>query len=94
MSKAPVCKLNLEDLLRKWWVAKQTVHQIESAMEVMKDRLDDAATSLNLVENDIGLASECFERSMVYSIGEATVILAWQEEQNYHTIELVDLETL
>jgi hypothetical protein len=91
---APARKLSLHDLLPKWWDAKKIIKRIELDIEAMQNQLHDNYASLNVIENDIGRASECFERSMVYSIGEATVLLAWQEERNYHTIELVNLETL
>jgi len=91
---APARKLNLEELLRKWWVATRTVQGIEQTISEHQGRLDDASCTLDLIENDIGRACECSDRSMVYCIEGNVVVLAWQEEKEYHTIELSNVETI
>ena len=91
---APERKLGLEDLLRKWWYAKQSVKGIEQIIEEHQIRLDDASCALDLIENDIGRACEGHDESMVYCIKGNVVVLAWQEEKEYHTIELAHVETI
>jgi len=91
---APARKLNLEKLVRKWWDATQVVQEVEQTISEYQDRLEEDATALNLIEDDIGRACECTDESMVFTIGGATVVLAWQEEKEYHTIELVTQEAL
>ena len=91
---APARKLGLEDLLRKWLRATQTVQGIEQTISEHQIRLDEASCTLDLIENDIGRACECHEESMVYCIEGNVVVLAWQEEKEYHTIELTNVETI
>jgi hypothetical protein len=91
---APTRKLALEDLLHKWCIANRNVEEIEQTIEELRDHLEDVANSLNIIENDIGRACESCEESMVYSIDDVIVVLAWQEDQNYHTIELTNVETI
>ena len=85
---------NLENLVRSWWDAAQAVRKIEQDIADQQILLDGASCTLDLIEDDIGRAAECYENTLVYTVGGATVVLAWQEEKEYHTIELATPETL
>jgi len=91
---APARKLNLEGLLQKWWSAKQVIQGIEEGIAEQQYLLEDACRDLSLIGDNIGRASECHEETLVYTIDDTTIVLAWQEDQNYHRIELVNVETI
>jgi hypothetical protein len=91
---APARKLNLEDLLRKWWDTKKNVQQIEQVIEGYQNSLDDAIRDLGLIADNVSRAAECHEETMVFTLSDATIVLAWQVDQNYHSIELVNVETI